>query len=430
MTSKTLIAILSFCALSLIGPAVLSAQTAAPSASSPQAATANNPWAYSASLAVKETFDSNVFLQDRGDQAKRKSWVTSLLPSAGVTYQQSPAFKASLSYSPEVTFYHSERSEDYTAHRGAFNVGSTVNKTSWEILNGVVWIDGDHLGPRFTGGGAIPALGGIALRDRRDAAIYRNSFKLTHAMGDWFLRPTFNAYVHDFQTEQHDPTGLFAGYENYIDRYELGGGADVGYQIAEKTWMVMGYRFGHQEQGKLLGSPSKYSNNYHRFLVGIEGTPTEWLKLHVMAGPDVRDYGSAVPSTFNKNELIYYLDASVSLMPSKRDTITLAARRYQQPAFSSHSVYEDIVYDLTYRRKLCTKVTAGAGFRLYEGDWQAPANREDWIFTPSAMLTYTHNKHLSGELAYSYDWVDSKVPDTTNREFTRHLVSLGVKYAF
>ena len=77
------------------------------------------------------------------------------------------------------------------------------------------------------------------------------------------------------------------------------------------------------------------------------------------------------------------------------------------------------------------------GFTLYIGDWQAPVNRDDWIYTPSAALDYNFNKHLSAELAYSYDWVDSKCPPPrrsaelpNSHEFTRHLVSLAVKYAF
>jgi long-subunit fatty acid transport protein len=62
-------------------------------------------------------------------------------------------------------------------------------------------------------------------------------------------------------------------------------------------------------------------------------------------------------------------------------------------------------------------------------------NRDDWIYTPSAALDYNFNKHLSTELSYSYDWVDSKVPASVeplskSHEFTRHLVSLSVKYAF
>jgi hypothetical protein len=374
-----------------------------------------------------------VFIQDHGDQANRESWVTSLMPALGVTFQPGPEFKATASYSPEVVFYHSESSEDHVAHRGSINFGGKVENTTWEVLNGVVWIDGSSLGPRFTGGGDIPAIGGIPLRDRRAAAIYRNSFKVTQTMGKVFLRPVFNSYYHDFHTEKHVAAGAYTGYENYISRYDIGGGLDVGYEVAAKTWVVFGYRYGHQQQlENQFGASSPYCNNYHRFLVGIEGTPTEWLKLNMMAGPDVRDFNSGTPAGFDSNELLYFVDASASFTPTKQDTVMFKMTRYEQPAFSSHSVYEDIVYEVSYRRKFNDRLTAGAGFKVYGGDWQSPVNRDDWIYTPSVMLTYNFTKHLTGDMAYSYDWVDSEVPGTitAGREFTRHIVSLGLKYAF
>jgi hypothetical protein len=90
----------------------------------------------------------------------------------------------------------------------------------------------------------------------------------------------------------------------------------------------------------------------------------------------------------------------------------------------------DIVYDATRQHKFNAKRTAGAVFRRHIGDWQAPVNREDWIYTPSALVSYTHDKHFSAELAYSYDWVESQVPNTRGGEYTRHLVSLGLKRTF
>ncbi|MBI5686221.1 MAG: hypothetical protein HZC54_14205 [Verrucomicrobia bacterium] len=385
-------------------------------------------------MVVKESFDSNVFIQDHGDLANRQSWVTSLMSGVGAGYQDSPEFRVLASYSPEVVFYHSESSEDHVAHCGTLNLGGNAGDTTWDVLNGIVWIDGNNLGPRFTGGGDIPAIGGIPVRDRRDAAIYRSSIRVTQTLGKFFLRPTFNSYLHDFQTEFHQTTEPgFAGYENYISRYDIGGGLDAGYEVAARTWLVLGYRYGHQEQSEnQFGLSSPFCNNYHRFLVGIEGAPTGWLKLNMMAGPDVRDFTSATPAGFDPNELLYFVDASASITPTRQDTVTVKLTRYEQPAFSSHSMYEDIVYDVSYRRKFNDRLTAGVGFKVYGGDWQAPVNRDDWIYTPSAMLACNFTKHLTGDLAYSYDWVDSEVPGTitAGREFTRHIVSLGLKYAF
>lgn len=389
-----------------------------------------SPWTVSGSLSVKETYDDNVFLQDHGDQADRESWVFSVTPSLGLSYQAGPLFKAAASYAPEAAFYSSASSEDYVAHRGGLTFGGEADGMPWELANTVVVIDGDDQGPRFTGGGDIPAIGGVPLRDRRDAVVYRSGAKITRTAGNVFVRPVVSAYKHDFRTEQHAVTEPgFAGYENYIDRYDVSGGADGGYQVAPKTWLVLGYRYGHQDQGKnQLHAESPYDNNYQRFLIGIEGAPADWIKLSVLGGPDVRDFTSPTPAGFDEDELLYYVDASVSLMPTKDDTVTLAAKRFAQPAFASHSFYEDIVYDLAYKRKLDARFATAVGFKVYEGDWQAPVNREDWIFTPSASLVYTHDRRLSGEVAYSYDWVESRVPNTDGREFTRHLVSVGLKY--
>ena len=71
-----------------------------------------------------------------------------------------------------------------------------------------------------------------------------------------------------------------------------------------------------------------------------------------------------------------------------------------------------------------------AGFRAYAGDWQGPVNREDWIFTPSAGVTWKPHPKVSADLGYSYDWVESRIPNTSGREFTRHLVLLTLGYKF
>jgi len=98
-------------------------------------------------------------------------------------------------------------------------------------------------------------------------------------------------------------------------------------------------------------------------------------------------------------------------------------------------MYKDIKSDLAWKHKFNDHFATTLGFTLYIGDWEKPVNRDDWIYTPNGALTYNYNKHLSAELAYSYDWVDSKVsssvePLTNSHEFTRNIISLAVKYAF
>ncbi|MFA5139202.1 MAG: hypothetical protein WC728_08205 [Elusimicrobiota bacterium] len=383
------------------------------------------PWKASAGVAVKEAYDDNVFLQDYGEQARRKSWVTSVTPSIGTTFQPSPAFKASLSYAPEVVRYHHEPSENHVAHRWSANLGGKSEGTAWELPNSAVWIDGSRSGPTYTRSGAaaeVPALGGIPVRDRRDALILRNGFKLTRSLGPLFIRPVFSSYAHEFRTLQRNQTG----YENYVDRYELGGGMDAG--AGDKTKFFLGYRVGRQQQSELLGAPSPYSNTYHRALAGLEGAPAGWLKLNLLAGPDFRHFNTGVPSGFHRKRTLPYYDVSVTVLPTSRDALSASSRRYAQPAFSSHSVYEDLVHEFTAKHAFGETVSAGAGFKIYAGLWLQPAQRRDWVYTSSAWLSLTPVKGVSADLSYSRDWASSATANKDGREYKRHLVFLGLKY--
>lgn len=397
-----------------------------------------SPWTFASAVSAKTGYDDNVLLQDFGDQANRESWVNSLGAQVSATYQPNPLFKALISYAPDVTIYEGESTENHATHRGMLNLSGGNEKITWQSLNSVTRIDGDDQGPSFTlnngtKAAEIPAIGGVAIRDRRDAAIFRNSFKLTRTIGKGIVRPLASFYHHNFMTGQHMRDGSepgFLGYENYIDRRDYFVGLDLGYETWAGTWLVAGYRAGHQKQYDLMGVTCRYSNSYHRFLAGIEGSPVDWLKLNVLAGPDFRDFDNAPPPGYDDDKVYTFIDAAFTITPTKSDTVSLGAKRFMQPSFTSHCVYEDIVYEINYKRQFDSRFAAGAGFKAYGAKWRPPIIREDWVFTPSMSLHYTHSDSLSAELAYSYDWVDSKIPNTDGREFTRHLVWLGLKYAF
>ena len=405
-----------------------------------------------ADASVKETYDSNVYIEDTTPTnnvpgavpANKGSAVTTVTPRIYFDYNACTAFKATLSYTPDFTWYSSAPSENNFTHRFGVNAGGAFDHAVWDLQNAFTYIDGSTQGPIFGRPQDVPAIGGIPLRDRRAAFIYRSGFRYTETFGKWMIRPVATAYVHDFKTDlrTNPPGGV---YENYIDRQDISGGFDAGYQVAKDLRAVVGYRYGRQDQfygpfgpgGAIVKSP--FGNSYNRILVGGEGAPLSWLKFGILAGPDLRNFdnlsSNPLPAGFDPYEMLYYVDGFVTFLPTKQDTVTLSNKRFEQPAFSSFSMYEDITYDLIWRHKFDAHWAASAGFRLYIGDWQAPVSREDWIYTPSASVSYTW-KNLSAELAYSYDWVENKAgtgPGQTayadGREFTRHLVSLAVKYS-
>jgi hypothetical protein len=409
------------------------------SAGAPAAPVAPAPapkvWTFTAGIGAKTGYDSNVLLQDFGDQAERESWVNSVSAQLALTYQTSPLFKMMASYSPEFVSYEGNSEENHATHRGTLNFSGKSGNTTWEWLNGVTRIDGSSLGPSFTlddhtRAAQIPAIGGVPIRDRRDATIYKNSIKLTQTFGQAFVRPVASYYRHNFMTEQHlNSEPGYLGYENYVDREEFGGGFDLGYEAWTGTWLLAGFRAGHQKQCQnQYGVPSPFGNDYYRILAGVEGSPADWLKLNVLAGPDFREFDDPTPPSFDSDKVYFFIDACATITPTEDDSVVLAAKRYMQPSFTSFCLYEDIVYEATYRHRFDQRFTAGMGFKAYGGEFRPPTRRNDWIFTPSASLSYTHSANLTAELAYSYDWADCDYDE--GRDFTRHLLWLGIKYSF
>lgn len=398
---------------------------------------------FNASVRAKEGYDDNVYLQDvkpdpavpNAVPARQGSLFTILTPKLRLAYHPASRFRADISYGPDIAFYHSTRSEDYTAHRATLTLAGDSEDFRWEQWDTLNYIDGNRVNPTFGQTFGVPVMGGLAIRDRHAALIYRGGFNLTYPIGRWFLRPVAGAYIHDFLTDQQSsPTDMngnrIGTYENYVDRWEVWGGLDLGHEIFAKTKLFAGYRYGHQEQGRFLAKRGLFSNDYQRFLLGVEGDPASWLKLALRAGPDLRRWPATTPAGFDRNEVFGYVDASVTLLPTKSDTVALRMTRFLQTAFTSESVYEDIKYDLSWRHKLTEKCTVGAGLCLQIGDWRPPVNRRDWIYTPTVMLNYNFNPHLGLEASWSYNWAQSHVPDLDGIEYHQNVVWLGLKYSF
>jgi hypothetical protein len=51
------------------------------------------------------------------------------------------------------------------------------------------------------------------------------------------------------------------GYQNYVDRYDVNGGADFGYRVEPQLAVTLGYRYGHQYQEQLSFSPFSSPSN-------------------------------------------------------------------------------------------------------------------------------------------------------------------------
>jgi len=377
---------------------------------------------------VKETFDSNVFLQSKTDKANRSSFVTSFLPSVGLNWKPASLLGLTVNYSPEAHLFHSESSEDFFLHRVTLNLAGKSENSSYKIVGSVVKIDGSSLGPTWTGEGGAPATGAPIVRDRRDATVIRDSIFVTQQFGNWFMRPVATIYIHDFQMEHRNT----AGYQNFADRDEFTFGADLGRYFQTNSFaLVAGYRYGVQHQEAFLGNDVHYDSSFHRVLFGIEGRPLSWLKANVTIGPEFREFRNHVASGFGGlQRWNLFVDASLTATLSPANTLTLSAKRFEQPGSSGRATYQDGTYDLTLRHKLDEHWTVGVGGRGYNTDFRQPTKRDDWVISASAFVNYSVDKHFSAEASYVHEKGITLNSNASGREYDRHLVALGLKYTF
>ncbi len=383
-------------------------------------------WSNAFSLRVEEGYDSNVFLQKVTPLANQDSFITVIQPKMDLGWVSKP-FNFNLTYAPKLSIFGSEHTENNITHALGLNFkGNFADSVSYEFLNSFCFINGSRTGVIFTGPGGAPAVGGIQVRDRREAAWMKQSARVTWTIGSVFLRPVYNGYMHDFKEIQKE----IPGYVNYVDRTQFNGGLDLGFKVLQETWFVTGYRYGIMQQDRLFASPVQYSNTYQRALFGLEGQPLKWLKICATAGPSFHHFDESVPAAFGRNHTRVYADATVTLTPTVHDSLILATTRFEQMSSGGRCAYQDIVYRAGYVRNLSASVDLKADFRLYRGEFEATANRKDNIYTPSIGLNWKVNRYLSCDCQYSYEWAESDVPDTIGREYGHNMVSIGATVSF
>jgi hypothetical protein len=380
---------------------------------------------------VRTGYDSNVFQQNAGTLRRVDSVVTTGELTLGLDYKRpnptkTSAFAGALVYTPSYSWYPGAGSEDHFRHQLVGEMSLTEGSWKFKTLNRGVLIDGDNESPTWTGAGGAPAIGGIAARDRRDAAHYLNRTSLTYTHGRYFLRPVLYACINDYQTEL-DST---PGHQNYVDRSDLNAGLDLGYLLQPELAVYAGYRYGHQEQSDLLGLPLNYSNDYHRVVGGVEGTPVKWLTLSVQAGADFRSFGPDISDAAEDHLTAPWVDAVITLKPDDRNTLCLSAASFMQPGFSGRAVYQDNILTLTYTRKLTDKLTGTASFRAWNCDVQAPGVRYDWMYTSTLSIEYALRRNITLGAQAVYEFSDSNIPNTPAREFDRVFVGVFARVAF
>ncbi|MEI8234087.1 MAG: outer membrane beta-barrel protein [Verrucomicrobiota bacterium] len=413
-------------------------------------------WMTDLSLGVKESYDSNIYLSGAGPEyfpktipegdiatKNKSSWVTTISPKIGADFAKllgsdSIVKLFTVGYVPDFVVFHAASSETYASHRVTTVFKAQADNVTVAIDNAFTYINGSDDGLIYPGGSSCFVQSSV--RERREQWQDRLKTSVKIDLGPVFVRPTVSLLYYDLATNFKN----ISGYSNYVDRYDVNGGADVGYNVTKDVALTLGYRYGTQYQQTLPFDLSQISasNDYQRVLFGVEGSPLQWLKIEAAVGPQFTTYtgnrpcngGVAADGLIDQNTADVYAEASVSMALTPADTLVFRYKRWNWVSSTGKNAYLDVLYDASYRHQITKALQWELGLRAAQADYNPSSIRNDWDYTVSTGFRYAFTKNLSMDVAYSYDKgrnaEDNVIVIGPTREFERSIVSTGLTWKF
>jgi opacity protein-like surface antigen len=416
-------------------------------------------WLTDLSLAAREGYDNNVLLVSGLGLPQQYSWITTVSPRLGFDFaplwtSQHVLKTFTFLYAPDFNIYHNAPDETYEAQRFVDSVRATAGPVSLSLDNAFL----DNMGSRNAPIYAESQTGNtddrfrnffaqMVPRERRDQYQDRGTFALQYNWNQFFIRPDAALIYYNLHTIFHNTTAApYIGYQNWPDRYDANGGADVGYRVTPNFAVLLGYRYGHQYQEQFptdITTDRHYaSNDYQRALLGLEGNPWSWLNVKISAGPDFRHYNT-MAAVNGLNPIFPYAEASVTALITANQTLTFYTKEWQWVASTGLVPYYDSMYTLNYHWNANRHWAFDLGGKVLQANFDtgndnagsAPSLRNDIQYTVAFGVTYNFTANLNANLAYNYDIGRNLKPlapalEPDYRSFDHQLVSLGVQYKF
>jgi hypothetical protein len=416
------------------------------------------------SFTFKETYDDNVLGVSGLGMPEQSSWVTDVGAKIGLNFatllddpKDVSAF--TLTYNPESYTYEDAKNENYVAHRiGGVFKGKDDNVT-YSFEDNYLINDGNKTAPTY----ALNQLAGAAgnqddkyrnnfahslARERRAQSQERYNLWVEIDEGNLFLRPVSQLTQFNLDTKlENTSIAPWKGYQDYVSRYDVNAGADLGVKLTPGTDFFVGYRDGyqHQDQFTLAINSDRHfsSSHYSRLLFGVEGKWTPWLTAKLILGPDFRDYNPNTPIN-DLHTTRYYGEASLVATLPNDQSLTFGYKQYLFVASTGLVPYIDSTYTLAYHWNITKQFGLDLAAKYLEANYSlgndtagsAPSLRNDVDEGVSGGLSYAVTKQIVLSVAYSYDkGLDDQdgLPATlfpAYREFTHSLTTFGVQFKF
>lgn len=421
-------------------------------------------WLKELSFGIKESYDDNLLRVSGKGLPIESSWVTVDSLKLGVDLTAlgdgSPGIIQTLSifYEPDRADYSQAHSADFTAHHVNTLLNGKSGNLRFSVDDAFLYNDGNDLAP-------IYALNQLSNASANQNDKYRNA--LAHAPSRerlkqiqdrytafvqydskyLFLRPISSLnYINMGTLLFNTSIAPYKGYQDYVDRYDINVGTDIGLKLSPNWALTLGYRDGYQYQqqyAEAINSDQHFSSNhYQRLLFGLEGRQ-DGLTVKLAAGPDFRDFNPNTPINDLHTTRIY-AEAAITENFSPTQSITANYKDYIFVSSTGLVPYEEYTYSLLYHWSATKQLSVDLGVKLFEhnytlGDDQAgsaPSLREDLDYEGVGGLTYAMTPHLIARIGYNFDDGQNGLkslpakyaPDY--RAFKEGVFSSGLQYRF
>ncbi|OQB90369.1 MAG: hypothetical protein BWX84_01946 [Verrucomicrobia bacterium ADurb.Bin118] len=312
------------------------------------------------------------------------------------------------------------------------------NRYSFSLLDSFVVAQEPELFAPTVGGGAYPfRVDGDNLRNRLNVAF---TAELTRNLSTVI---SYDNVWYDYEERGGD--AAFASLSGLLDRVEHGISADLRWQALPETVGILGYRFGivdytsSEVVGNLWGEDlkAKIRDNYsHSIYAGVEHNFLRNLTGSLRAGATFLDFRN---DRYNDDTWIPYVDANlaysyaagsrvqIGFMHTFNQTDLVAPNTVKgtiTSAQKSSTVYGRLSHRFT--PKLLGSVQGSYRHSTFEGG-RYDDNTEEY-FLAGVNLTYLINRHLSAEVGYNFDKLDSDASRDWRRlgDYDRNRVYIGV----
>lgn len=360
-------------------------------------------------------YDSSLFRIDVGDLGKTDSLFWSIRPELRWT----PSSSIRVTYSAEAILYVDASEENHLRQM----LGLSFREENLTFSTTFTRVDGPSEGVTFAEGRNAWAT--LHARTRRPQWQNRSNIQYVFDLGSAFIRPLASLVYEDLQSQIRPGA---PGYDNWIDRYDLTGGLDIGRELENWT-LYAGWRYGRQGQGRQGGRLTDRSNKYHRALIGLTGPLGPHADLRMEVGPAFHRYDDPA-SPGGRGGDTWYLDGNLRFRATAQDVITLVGNIRSNVSSTGLVSSEVRTFSINHQRKWddtwSTQVGFSARALIYAG-----ITRKDWLYTTSASVQRNLGMHWNAGLYMEHEeGRDRADTGQASRDFSRTLLHLRFSRAF